>query len=191
MATISVSLPSDGQTIDAADYNVPINTIVAAINGGLDSNNITAGGVVPNSLQSGTGTSWAWQTYTPTWTNLTVGNGTSTGKYIQIGKTVFFRASVVFGSTSVMSSPPSVTLPVTSVSYTTAYTAVIGDCYYWDTSASFAFPGTLSWLTTGTAEPETLNASGTFLQISSVSATNPFTWATGDVIFVKGYYEAA
>lgn len=43
MATISVSLPSDGQTIDAADVNSPINTIVAAINGNLDDDNIKTG----------------------------------------------------------------------------------------------------------------------------------------------------
>lgn len=40
MATISVSLPSDGQTADASDYNTPITTIVDAINGGLDNDNI-------------------------------------------------------------------------------------------------------------------------------------------------------
>lgn len=43
MGTISVSLPSDGQTIDAADVNSPINTIVAVINGNLDNDNIASG----------------------------------------------------------------------------------------------------------------------------------------------------
>jgi hypothetical protein len=43
MATISVSLPSDGQTIDASDVNTPFNTIVAVINGNLDDDNIKTG----------------------------------------------------------------------------------------------------------------------------------------------------
>lgn len=43
MSTINVSLPSDGQTIDASDVNSPINTIVAAINGNLDDDNIKSG----------------------------------------------------------------------------------------------------------------------------------------------------
>lgn len=43
MATISLSLPSDGQTIDAADVNTPFNTISAAINGNLDNDNIASG----------------------------------------------------------------------------------------------------------------------------------------------------
>lgn len=54
MSTISVSLPSDGQTIDAADYNVPINTIVSLVNGNLDSNNISTGGIVGSNVASGT-----------------------------------------------------------------------------------------------------------------------------------------
>lgn len=40
MPTINVSLPSDGDTIDAADYNTPITTIVNAINGNLDGDNL-------------------------------------------------------------------------------------------------------------------------------------------------------
>ena len=45
MGTISVTVPNDGETIDASDVSTPINTIVNAINGNLDSNNIAASGV--------------------------------------------------------------------------------------------------------------------------------------------------
>ncbi len=40
MGTISVSYPADGTTADVADYNNPIATIVTAINGNLDQNNL-------------------------------------------------------------------------------------------------------------------------------------------------------
>jgi hypothetical protein len=40
MAQISVSLPSDGDTIEVTDYNTPITTVVNEINGGLDNSNI-------------------------------------------------------------------------------------------------------------------------------------------------------
>lgn len=46
MATISVSLPSDGDTIDVADYNTPVTTIVNAINGNLDNDNIAAAAAI-------------------------------------------------------------------------------------------------------------------------------------------------
>lgn len=49
MANISVSLPSDGETIDAADYNTPINTIVNEINGNLDNSNIDAAAAIAGS----------------------------------------------------------------------------------------------------------------------------------------------
>lgn len=43
MGTISLSLPSDGNTIDASDVNTPFNTISAVINGNLDDDNIKTG----------------------------------------------------------------------------------------------------------------------------------------------------
>lgn len=52
MATVTVSLPADGDTIDASDYNTPITTIVNELNGNLDSNNIKAGGVIATNLAS-------------------------------------------------------------------------------------------------------------------------------------------
>lgn len=52
MGTISVSLPSDGMTIDAADYNVPINTIVSTINGSLNADNIQDASVTPAKIDT-------------------------------------------------------------------------------------------------------------------------------------------
>lgn len=49
MGTISVSLPSDGQTADASDYNTPINTIVNEFNGNIDNANIKTGAAIAGS----------------------------------------------------------------------------------------------------------------------------------------------
>lgn len=40
MSTISVTVPSDGETIDAADIATPLNTIVNDYNGNIDNSNI-------------------------------------------------------------------------------------------------------------------------------------------------------
>lgn len=40
MGTISTTLPSDGQTIDASDVNTPINAILSEFNGNIDNDNI-------------------------------------------------------------------------------------------------------------------------------------------------------
>lgn len=43
MATVSTTLPADGQTIEAADVNIPINAILSEFNGNIDDNNIKTG----------------------------------------------------------------------------------------------------------------------------------------------------
>lgn len=46
MGTISLSLPSDGQTVDAADVNTPFNTIAAEFNGNIDNDNIKSSAAI-------------------------------------------------------------------------------------------------------------------------------------------------
>lgn len=185
MATVSITTPSDGQTIDASDVATPLNTIVTEINGNLDSNNIAEGGVVPNSLTDGTGTSWAWQSWTPTYNNLVAGNGTITAKYIQIGKTVHFRFHVVCGSTTALGNSITITYPVTpAAEYGTSRT-VFGNIQGGDVGANNYF----GWVTS--------NASTTNMILvwndgtAGGATTFPFTETTGDFLTVTGTYEAA
>jgi len=53
MATITVSLPADGDTVDAADYNTPITTIVGDYNGGITNDNISASAAIVSSKLAG------------------------------------------------------------------------------------------------------------------------------------------
>jgi hypothetical protein len=66
--------------------------------------NITGSLSVSGSINSVSIDNLAWISYTPTWTTdgtqPTIGNGTLTGAYKQIGKTVFVRVRLVFGSTT-------------------------------------------------------------------------------------------
>ena len=105
MANISVSLPSDGETVDVADYNTPINTIVNEINGSLDNSNITAAAAiagskladasVPNAkLATGSGEAGGeWTAYTPTLSGYS-GTPTIVGRWTQVGKTVTVTVSI-------------------------------------------------------------------------------------------------
>lgn len=54
----------------------------------------------------------AWSAWTPTWSNLTVGNGTVLARYRQVGKTVDYRIKFTLGTTSVVGTSPNFTLPV-------------------------------------------------------------------------------
>lgn len=51
------------------------------------------------------------QAYTPTWTGVTLGNGTSTGSYQVTGKMMFVRAALAFGSTTSVTGTVSVNIP--------------------------------------------------------------------------------
>lgn len=187
MGTISVTWPSDGDTIDAADISTPGNTIVTAINGNLDSNNVTAGGLTPANLVSGTGTSWAWQSWTPT---LTVIGGTAPTldcKYVQIGKTVFCRIAITFvAGTTMGSGLPTLTLPVTAATHNA--TTYLGQVRY---NTTVNAQGFIRYATTTTVDMISCLASGTYLQEDGLSATVPGTWANTHKIVGTFVYEAA
>lgn len=186
MGTISVTLPADGDTADAADYNTPINTIVNAVNGNIDADNIEAGGVVPNALMSGTGTSWAWPTWTPTYANITIGNGTVVARYIQQGKTVRGKWSLVLGSTSAISGSPTVSLPVAASSNFSADDNIgfgrQNDANGGDFPCFAKYDGT---------NFEIQSPSGVAGVFENISSTLPFTWASGDKLQFSFFYEAA
>lgn len=186
MGTISITTPSDGETADASDVNNPLNTIVTAINGNLDSNNISAGGITPANLSSSAGTSWAWQSWTPTFGNLS-GGTLNYAKYTRIGNTVLFRwkytlAGAGVGSGLTFTGPvasngdysSSLLEPITS-------TVTLRD----DNAALTAF-GIVLWSSSTVFGVRYLNGDSQFTPITS---TAPWTWAANDSIFVSGVYE--
>lgn len=126
-----------------------------------------------------------WADYTPSFTNLTVGNGTLVGRYSQSGKTVKFKVSLVFGSTTSItaSSAVRVSVPVTAASGRHVVAA-----YYLDSGArhwcAVGVIGDVSSTDVNLKSPDSV-ASG------DVAQTAPFTWTTNDVMVVGGTYEAA
>jgi hypothetical protein len=165
--------------------------------GAITSTKIGDAAVTPEKLLAGTGTSWAWQTYTPTFANTTLGNGTVTGKYIRIGKFVQFYASFKLGTTSAVSSNPTVTLPVTASA--TAFDTGSGDARIGQTSFEdngvASYDGITSITATGvsatTAKIIPLGTASTYLGPVAISSTVPFTWGNLDTMRVSGTYESA
>jgi hypothetical protein len=138
-----------------------------------------------------TGLKWsgAWSSYTPTFTNLTVGNGVLTARYCQLGKIVMGYISFVMGSTSSMGSAPYFTLPVTAFSSTA--NVPLGNFYAEDVGIA-GYNGAFYSRTATTASPVAIFATQTYLGGSaSITSTVPLTWGTND--FFNGYftYEAA
>ena len=152
----------------------------------------TNGQVLTAASGEATGLQWAtptsadvWAAYVPTWTNLTVGNGTLTGRYVQVGDTVHFMARLTWGSTTSITPASAVRVSVPVAAASGFY---VVSAYYLDTGTRHyvgnALIGEVDANSASLHEPGTV-ASG------SVAATAPFTWTTNDVMVIGGTYEAA
>lgn len=193
MATISLTLPNDGDTIEASDVNTPFNTVAAAINGNLDNTNISAGGLTPANLVSGTGTSWAWQSWVPTWTNLIVtGSSLDYAKYIQIGKTVHFKLKLTLGGGNAPTGSITFSTPVTMAALQIG-DVIEGAVQMFDFSASGVAVGLLTYGSTTTLKPASMTSDATYAGLSGsyTSSSIPFAWGNSDAIIMAGTFEAA
>lgn len=149
---------------------------------------VGAGTITPAGLVSGTGSSWAWQTWSPNLTNLAGGTQTI-AKYVQIGKTVFFNFEYTLGGAGVSGSV-SFSLPV-AATLSSTLELLNGRTHLVDTGTQ-AYVGVVRFASSTTATIFVEAAGGTYTTTSTVlSSTVPHTWANTDVIFVTGIYEAA
>lgn len=128
--------------------------------------------------------------YTPTWTNLTVGNGTNLSAFSMNGRLVYTRLFFKLGSTSSVATNPTFTFPMTaSTNYTTIGEDYIASCLL--RSAGGNYLGAIDVQSTSVALIVALNSAGTYATQGSVTSTTPNTWATGDWISGALTYESA
>lgn len=131
-----------------------------------------------------------WQSYNPEWfvqsgTPTSIGNGTLTGYYKQIGKTVFVRLRFYAGSTTTFgqaNQPWCFSLPVSASSTHAVHLA----CTISDSSTN-------AWYE-GVANNSFSLATGHVTVVSNfniVKNSHPFTWAMFDSLQFNGSYEAA
>jgi hypothetical protein len=136
-----------------------------------------------------TGSAWveygrygAWESFTPTWSNLTVGNGTVVAKYVRIGSMVTYTGKITIGSTTSVSGFVNITLP-----FTAEDSFMNGSARFSD-DATRNYVGAVSITATGSSLGFTHSESGGF---GSWNATNPFTIAAGDLVSWNITYQAA
>lgn len=170
--------------------NLQISNGVLNTANAVTATSIAAGAVQPQALTAGTGSGWTFSSYTPTFTNLSVGNGVLTCAYTQIGKLVVVRIHFKLGTTSTVGTTPSMTLPVTSISGYIAGHWLGGMRIV---SGGSGFTGYFQWATSTTALLLALNSSSTYVSDTSANftASIPGTWATNDSFDGTIFYEAA
>lgn len=179
--TINEATPANGVTVSGLNIKTgKLNTVDSVVTA-----NYTDGSILPEHLVTGSGTSWASQSWTPTWTNRTTTSDVNASTYFQIGKLVYCYLSLTLGASSTMGTSAYFTLPVTAK--TLGFDATFGALAAFDTSATSSYMISANWRSTTTAfirSPSSGLNTGT-------TATNPFTWAVGDGIFGYFTYEAA
>ena len=128
-----------------------------------------------------------WTTWTPTYTRLTIGNGTVTARYQQIGKTVNFYWSLVWGSTTSVTNFPAISAPITPAITTVDYavgTGILRDATGLDYQIN-------SQISNGVIYLSLARSDGGFLYYYQLDNTTPVTWTTSDRWTVTGTYEVA
>ena len=134
------------------------------------------------------GTTWvtfdtAWSTYTPTFANFTLGNGTATAQYFRVGNMVTAQVQVTLGSTSAVSGLIGVSLPVAYaatarfVGYARATAVINYIMHVIPSGANMALYA--------------VSTSGAYAATTNTSATVPNTWAAGHTFFITATYEVA
>ena len=126
-----------------------------------------------------------WTSFTPSFTNFTLGNGTvEYSRYCRINDVVHVELFVSLGSTSSMSSGPTFTLPVSATK--TQLTvgvgrARVGASFYW------IYPYTIS----NECGLYTVGTSGTYATRQPVGSSTPASWSSSDDFQVSFTYSVA
>lgn len=168
-----------------ADTSVEVGALTRQVGAGPVA--LSSGmGDIPTSIASD-----AWTAYTPTWSG-TLGNGTLTGAWMRIGRTIHYRASVVWGTTtSHAAAAQSLTLP---------FAPAAGHIQFAPMGISQCLDaGVNNWY--GTIYLNVAGATGCDISAGvpagggaiagQITNLIPFTWGTADSLSVLGTFEAA
>jgi hypothetical protein len=196
--TVNTSLFAAGDTlfiqnIGAGVCTITANTATVSSSSGLDLAQYQGGELYFTSASAaiflpsnGSG----WQSYTPTFTSFTLGNGTLIAKFIQIGKFVCVKFEVTLGSTSSMGTAPQASLPVTASSSITSQVSSLGFSVFGDTGTA-AYYGAVTYSSTTTVYLWYFDVASSKVLRGTINSTAPFTWGNTDTFAAQFVYEAA
>lgn len=133
-----------------------------------------------------TGLQAAWTSYTPSWTassvNPAIGNGSITGGYMRVGKTIDFKIRIAIGSTTTTGTGNyRFSLPVAAaggLNYPILCVGILRSA----AGTRFHRAGYLN----DAAEIALVSENGSLVQNDT-----PTTWADGAIFTIQGRYEAA
>lgn len=134
------------------------------------------------------GDNLAYQSWVPTWTNLS-GGTTTYAKYTTIGNTIFFRLKYTLAGAGVAGIVRFSTPAAMHGDISTASDAIDAQVLFNDATGSI-FTGICR--RTGASELSVYPLDvATYVNTDNTSSTVPFTWANADTISVAGNFEKA
>ena len=128
----------------------------------------------------------AYSAHTVTYTNVTLGNGTSVARYTQFNKIVHYYGRFTLGTTSAITGQIGIDLPVNA----NTNTFVMGNANMNDFGVATIDCGVI-YINADLAYLYPLNAGTAYAQYAATSATVPFTWGNQDFFTWNLVYEAA
>lgn len=131
-----------------------------------------------------------WNTYSPSWTatttNPSIGNGTISGRYVELGQLVIFSITLTAGSTTSFGSGTwALTLPATTVELPRVFQGIADDI----SAGLYPILGVVQ--SSGTTIDVRRDPSTAGSNMQAVNASQPFAWASGDRLNISGIYETA
>ena len=118
--------------------------------------------------------------YTPTLTNLTIGNGTLASTYCRVNNFIHFQGKITFGSTTSVTGSVQISVPVSISTTQSSQGTALGTNTFYDTSVGTWYLGVASSNVAARFFPGIQYTNGAFAQFGNMDSTTPMTWATGD-----------
>lgn len=137
------------------------------------------------------GTTWiaSFATFSPSWSGLTLGNGSAGGQYWRDGSKLDFLAWFSMGSTTAFTGAIKLTLPVTPSIQVPGPHEIIG---VGSVNRPGVFFGPVAAVITSATAPQVellaYSAGGTYAGYSPVNSTTPGAWGSGAIFSVRGTY---
>ncbi len=121
-----------------------------------------------------------WTSFTPSWVNLTPGNGVVSAAYSQFNKILFVRVKLTWGTTTSCTDPVRMTLPA-SLTQDTGSQEVLGFGQYTDTGVA-SYVGQAYAVSSTVIGLGVMNSSGTYTAANNVNNTRPHTFGNTDIM---------
>ena len=186
---VLTSLDQDGtlkaSSVDTASVLASdVVTTAKILNSNVTTAKIADAAITNAKLSTSTDEPGAWYDYTPTLTNVTLGNGTVSARYCVIGKTLFYEGKITRGSTTSFTSTVQISFPKTISSTTKQGEQNYGFATCIDFGNAI-YPAYVTYGSTTLFNIVVPRADGTYVNTNSANVVNgtvPFTWGSGDIL---------